>query len=230
MIKYLSAFLLVVVSSCVSATGNEIRYPTNENLVVVPDGYNYKFTVSNGARLPKGQLVRESGEVLSAEQKGRLQALLDNGMGEYLNTKVAVVPNLNSGSLGWQTIGVQVVDMPSPLPIAQTVEVAYQANSHHNDSDSSTLVITPMQGGNKMGSSIFDTGYVNWRNYGGWFYMNTPYYTGTAVVPAGAEQIEFYSRCVRASNGGSYCTAGFGNVHLHFNKDLPSIGEALSVK
>jgi hypothetical protein len=60
--------------------------------------------------------------------------------------------------------------------------------------------------------------------------MNTPYYTATATVPAGADQIEFYSRCTRASNGGSYCTAGFGNVWLLFNKDLPSLGEKLTVE
>ena len=188
-----------------------------------------EYVVGSSSSLPSGTLTRESGEVMTDSQKQRLQELLDAGLQDFLNVKVGVPANLNSGAKGASYTRFLVVDMPTTLPVDMTVEVAYQANSHHNDSDTSRLALTPMVGGETTGNIIYDTGYVNWKNYGGWFYMNTPYYTGEAVVPAGTEQMEFYSRCQRASNGGTYCTAGFGEVYIHFNKDMPAVGEVLQV-
>lgn len=233
--KFKSALLAMLVIGPLSASATNVLQVSssveglylNANETAPP--LVSEYVVGSSSTLPSGTLVRENGEVMSSDQKQRLQELLSAGMQDYLNAKVGVPANLNSGAKGSSYTRTLVVDMPATLPAEQVVEVAYQANSHQSDSDSARLAITPMVGGETVGSPVYDTGYVNWKNYGGWFYMNTPYYTGEAVIPAGTEQIEFYSRCARASNGGTYCTAGFGEVYLHFNKDLPPVGEVLQV-
>lgn len=133
-------------------TKNELRYDTGAGEVfVAPEGYEYSFTLSASSSIPSGNIVRANGDVMTSEQVSRLKTLLSQGMGEFLGTKVAVSAPLNSGSYGSSTVRTQTIDLPKTLPISQVVDVEYQANSHQNDSDSSTLIITPFQSGASMG-------------------------------------------------------------------------------
>jgi hypothetical protein len=222
---------LVALSGAVDA-GNVYRSPLGSsfNGVVGPNGYEINFVVKEGAALPSGTLVRENGDTLTEEQKSRLQGLLDAGMGEFLGSKTRIEGKyLNTGSKGASTLRVQTIPLPETLRVEQVVDIAYQANSLASDSDTSQLIIRAIKDGEPM-ADIYNSGAQNWRNYGGWMNMETPYYTATAVMPAGADAVEFYSLCRRASNGGTYCTAGFGDVYVMFNKDLPSLGEKLTVQ
>ena len=230
----LALLAVIAVNSLNALADNRLQVPASIDSLYINANETVsakmsEYVVGSSSSLPSGTLTRESGEVMSSNQKQRLQEILNAGMQDYLNAKIGIEENLNSGAKGSSYARTLVVDMPIALPLEQVVEVSYQANSHHNDSDSSRMTVTPMINGETVGEAVYDTGYVNWRNYGGWFYMNTPYYTAEAVIPAGTEQVELYSHCSRASNGGTYCTAGFGKVYLHFNKDLPSVGEVLTV-
>lgn len=232
---YMKRFVLLVLLAGLSGivnAGNVYRAQLSSSFdgIVTPEGYEVSFVIKEGASLPRGTLVRENGDVLTAEQKSRLQDLLNAGMGEFLGSKTRIDGKyLNTGGKGSTTLRVQTIPLPKTLPSDQVVDIAYQANSLSSDSDTSQLIIRAIKDGEQM-ADIYNSGAQNWRNYGGWMNMETPYYTGTAVMPAGADAVEFYSLCRRASNGGTYCTAGFGDVYVMFNKDLPSLGEKLTVK